>query len=432
MKRAIVGIRTACSTILKRKIDRIHPELEEHRFLINEKKQVVSGLKKSMLRHLAMAVEALDPSLPEGSDAYTRSSLIDSGNEADLTNPLEIIHTLSRTLIGLRSLETRSNFTEEELENVILSNSSILGKLIPVTTDAGKKSMKLSSASSPWGRRRPQVLGALVSIRKCLESVSKSDKFSVEKAEECSLSLRSAEEDHKRALGRIEKELLNDARVMMGTIGSSHKIPIPEKNEDDNIEITLDRLQISRDSGKETIVVFDEAGCIPSYELLGLSRMNRSIKALICVGDKHQLPPYAPNSMSNKRNPFNRRRAADQEQRVESLLDVSALEEDGDNGGKVTLNTQYRVPRDIATVLNQRIYNGKYCTPINCTVPSRGFYFVHVEYCHGGRKYENENEVKKCLELVQRYNNTGASMMILTPVSVLGSAAESRLKSKLY
>ena len=146
MKRANVGIRTACSTILKRKIDRIHPELEEHRFLINEKKQVVSGLKKSMLRHLAMAVEALDPSLPEGSDAYTRSSLIVGGNEADLTNPREIIQTLSRTLIALRFLETRSDFTEEELENVILSNSSILGKLIPVTGDAENKSDMNSSA----------------------------------------------------------------------------------------------------------------------------------------------------------------------------------------------------------------------------------------------------------------------------------------------
>ena len=293
--------------------------------------------------------------------------------------------------------------------------------------------------SRTWGRRRPQILGALVSIRKCLESVIEIDTFSVEKAEEHSLNLRNAEEDHKRALGRIKTELLDDVRVMMGTIGSSHKIPIPVKYEadnieyeDDNIEIQLDRLQISRDSGKETIVVFDEAGCIPSYELLGLSRLNRSIKALICVGDKHQLPPYAPSSMNKKRNPFNRWRAADQEQRVESLLDVSALEEDGDSGGKVILNTQYRVPRDIATILNQRIYNGKYCTPINCTVPSRGFYFVHVEYCHGGRKYENENEVKKCLELVQRYNNTGASMMILTPVSVLGSAAEGPIKSKLY
>lgn len=211
---------------------------------------------------------------------------------------------------------------------------------------------------------------------------------------------------------------------MMSTIGSSHKFPIPgDEMSSDDLDDSLGRLDIheSNNAGKETIVVFDEAGCIPAYELLGISRLKRSIKSLICVGDKHQLPPYAPDSMNNKRNSFGRRvgaTPAKKSDKVDSLLDVSKLEDDGDTGGKIRLTTQYRVPRDIANVLNARIYKGNYRTAINCRVPSRGFHFVHVDYCHRSKKYENDNEVRKCLEFVELHARGGGSMMILTPVSI--------------
>jgi hypothetical protein len=48
----------------------------------------------------------------------------------------------------------------------------------------------------------------------------------------------------------------------------------------------------------QTIVVFDEAGCIPSYELLGLSMLGHSISSLVCVGDK-KLPPYDRSSTAS-------------------------------------------------------------------------------------------------------------------------------------
>jgi hypothetical protein len=50
---------------------------------------------------------------------------------------------------------------------------------------------------------------------------------------------------------------------------------------------------------KKTVVIFDEAGCIPMYEFLGLSRLGRLIVCLVCVGDKNQLPPYHPGSSRN-------------------------------------------------------------------------------------------------------------------------------------
>ena len=386
-----------------------------------------------MLRSLSISIETMGPSLPTGSDVNKRSSLISSGSEADLTNPVEIINTLSRSVNDLKLLQANPTFTEDDLDDKIISNSSILLHLLPVAVDTAVNDKKSPSTSLPWHRRRNEARAVLLSIRNCLEGVMKSDLFSLEKAEAFCLDLRQAEEGHNRALSRIKTELLDDARVTMCTIGSSHKIPVVEEGTDDitSLESKLGRMHLNGDSGKETIVVFDEAGCIPAYELLGLSRLNRNIKALICVGDKHQLPPYSPSSMKQKRNSFSRQPSDNREVKVDSLLDVSALEDDGDRGGKITLNTQYRVPRDIANVLNERIYRGNYCTPASCSVPSRGFHFVHVEYSHGGKKYENENEVKKCVELVTQYQSSGESMMVLTPVSAISFSLKQRRKVRL-
>lgn len=101
-----------------------------------------------------------------------------------------------------------------------------------------------------------------------------------------------------------------------------------------------------------------EAGCIPSYELLGLTRLGRPIKAIILVGDKHQLPPYDP--MQGRRfgrgNSFgaNRSRRNDRAEGMQSLLDSSVLTIDS---GKVMLTTQYRVPQDIANKRGLRLLN---------------------------------------------------------------------------
>jgi len=48
------------------------------------------------------------------------------------------------------------------------------------------------------------VLGALKSIRSCLEKVE-SENFSVKEAEESRLALKQAEENHNRALERIKR-----------------------------------------------------------------------------------------------------------------------------------------------------------------------------------------------------------------------------------
>jgi superfamily I DNA and/or RNA helicase len=104
---------------------------------------------------------------------------------------------------------------------------------------------------------------------------------------------------------------------------------------------------------------------------------------------------------------------------VKSLLSVSTLTI---NDAKVQLTMQYRVPRDIAALLNSRIYNGKYETPKSAKVPNQGFRFIHVPFMESNRrKYVNDNEVDYVIRLVRQHVNQGnkESIMVLTPVRLV-------------
>lgn len=382
--------------------------------MLEEKDHIVSVLKKAMLKSLASRIEALDPILPRGSDAVLRSDLIAGEKEADLCNPSAIVHAVSDALEGARSLSLIRHLTEKAMEDVVLRHSSVLGHLIPIFDSEKVKSYN----ELEWSKRRVHVLSALERIVTCLQELTKSELFDAKKANECQLTAKEAQENHMQAKNRIQTELVADARVLMATIGSSHQLPVPDNREDDLADV-FDRLDISSESGKDTVVVFDEAGCIPAYELLGLSRLKRSICALVCVGDKHQLPPYTSGTMVTgiRRDAFGRRQSGPHQQsnvNVDSLLDVCALS-DKEHGGKIRLTSQYRVPRDIANVLNDRIYKGYYHSV--SSVPNRGFSFVNVDY-RAGKKYENENEIQKCVDLVLKllHETPDETIMVLTPV----------------
>ncbi len=160
------------------------------------------------------------------------------------------------------------------------------------------------------------------------------------------------------------------------------------------------------------------------YEFLGLSRLGRIIVCLVCVGDKNQLPPYDPgcsrtivrhikgSKQGGRHKTF---RPTVSAETIKSLLDASQLTLDG----KIKLTTQYRVPRDIANLLDARIYKGDYVTPLSCKVPLNGFHFVHVTVCKRRKKYVNENEIRLCLDLAENSLREGSdSIMVLTPVSL--------------
>jgi hypothetical protein len=374
-----------------------------------------------MLKALSKAIEGQEDFLPEGAEPWKRRTLVESGAEAGLTRATEIFRTVVDAHGAIQPLLKKAlpGLSEKEVDDVCLSHSSILGKLLPVRTDDMRKERS-------WTALRKEVRLALVQISTCLESLLKSSTFSLNDAEKLEFAARQADESLKTATQRLEVELVRDARVLLSTIGSSHKLPVDgdDEEEEDGVLGVFGRLKISDSQMKKTVVVFDEAGCIPSYELLGLSRLGRSIDSLVCVGDKNQLPPYDPNSsrtysknQSGHRGAHARQRPVPQETSVKSLLDVSKLTPDT---GKVKLTSQYRVPRDIANLLNARIYLGDYVTAPECRAPSKGFHFVDVpeNRRQAGGKYVNDAEVQYCLDLVREAKREGrTSVMVLTPVS---------------
>jgi hypothetical protein len=400
---------------------RCHPELLELKRILEGKLLDCKKLKTTLLKALSKAIEDQEEFLPQGAEPWQRRRLVESGSEAGLTRATEIVATVADVHRAIQSLLEKAlpGLIESEVDDVCLSHSSILGKLLPVRTDVMRKERS-------WTMIRKEIRLALVQIRTCLESLLKSAAFSLNNAETLELTARQAEESLNAAAQRLEGELVSNARVLLSTIGSSHKLPVDGDDEEDDGSVlgALSRLKISDSQMKKTIVVFDEAGCIPSYELLGLSRLGRSIDSLVCVGDKNQLPPYDPSSSRdyNKnrnapRGATSRQQSVTQEPSVKSLLDVSKLSTDT---GKVKLTRQYRVPRDIANLLNARIYLGDYVTAPECRAPSRGFNFVDVpeDRRQGGRKYVNDAEVQHCLELVRQSKREGrTSIMVLTPVS---------------
>ena len=237
-----------------------------------------------------------------------------------------------------------------------------------------------NNKSTPWDAKE-----ATKRLRYVLDSfngVLKLIIFSPRNAQDLYTERAAVDEEYKAVKSRLKNELPSLARLHMSTIGSSHRIPTRNENNCDGDlvhtfgQLVLNDIEEDCESGPpiETICIFDESGCIPSYELLGLSRLGRPIKALILVGDKHQLPPYDPaQGRSVKRGDSfqstTHNRQSKRDEKVQSLLDVSALTVDS---GKIMLTLQYRVPRDIAEMLNSRIYRGNYVTPLNAKVPMSG------------------------------------------------------------
>lgn len=110
------------------------------------------------------------------------------------------------------------------------------------------------------------------------------------------------------------------------------------------------------------------------------------------------------------------------------MPDVIALTVDA--GTKEKLTTQYRVPRDIANVLNGRIYKGDYKPQATCPVRLQGFCFVHTPEPRKYRKgsvehYINAAEIERCIELASESIRSGIkSIMIITPVRTLIDASD--------
>lgn len=264
--------------------------------------------------------------------------------------------------------------SEEGMTDLVVRHSFLLSRLIPIRTDKERE----DKTSQPWDAK--EATKRLNYISEKLSRVLDLQIFNADNATHMYKEKASVDEAIVSLRKRLTSELPACARLHMSTIGSSHRLVPKDENDhnvcdedDDDVANIFGRLTL-RDNNpsihKDTICIFDESGCIPAYELLGLSRLGRSINALILVGDKHQLPPYDPNQgmTYNRDKKFAGYELRDRN-KILSLLDSSALTTDT---GKIMLDTQYRVPRDIAEMLNMRVYKGQYKTCPTAKVPTSG------------------------------------------------------------
>lgn len=335
-------------------------------------------------------------------------------NEVEFKTPMTTIRYVQETVKDLESILSGPNFvvSEEAAERVVLDRSAILGKLIVVRTDPEKK-----AAPALWDAKG--ATKRLVAILGHLQDTLKLENFNEDNAGTLHDQYIAVKQEYDDAKKRLRMELPKSARIHMSTIGSSHKLPLAKKSDMVDIfgRLSLNDLDVNEEDEetKKAVVIFDEAGCIPSYELLGLSRLGYDIEALILVGDKHQLPPYDPSQGKNSKAS---RYGSPRSEGQKSLLDSSSLTIDN---GKILLTTQYRVPRDIADMLNSRIYNGAYITCPRANVPNLGLNVINVAAdLNPRRKYVNSNEVEKGIELVRELfrDDRITKILIITPVRI--------------
>jgi hypothetical protein len=182
-----------------------------------------------MLSELSNAIEELRGHLPEGADPGCRSHPIRSGVEAGLTIASEIVVSIRDTRQAILDVfaEGLSAIDESEVNDVVLAHFSIFGKLLPIRT-------KEDLSATSWKVYKRIVWSALQQILKCLEALLKLSLFSLETTEKRELSVRQAEESIKVATQRLEVELVSGARILLSTIGSSHKLPTEDHNAEED------------------------------------------------------------------------------------------------------------------------------------------------------------------------------------------------------
>lgn len=328
--------------------------------------------------------------------AWNQQRRLRDSQDDDLKSAPLIVSAVERAMDDAKTL-LGQKVSENSLDNFVETHSALVLGLFPFDYSKTDTIKRLEDLIDRFAR------------------LLQSDRFDQEAIDLVDKNYMEAQQVREAVVERVKEQLAGCPRLKMSTIGSSHKLFECSKGEtEDDIAVALENLHVNEVSQQDgVIVIFDESGCIPSFELLGLSRLGCPIAAILAVGDKKQLPPYNPTNQNNRRNTRGRS-SLDNESGLNSLLDVSQIID------KVALRTQYRVPRDIANILDVRVYSGNYRTHPRCTVSDQGLNFHHVPQSRRQerRKYQNSDEVGTVLQLSRQAMRDchGETIMILTPV----------------
>ena len=358
---------------------RYHPEVLE---ALSEESVHHEAYKKYARKMLGAVADQIMEYADKFNDdrAWNRNNNIRKSKHDDHKSPALIADSVRQARRDAEVL-IQGEVTERLLDNFIDRNSGLVTGLFP------------------FGYSKQDVTKRLKDLVVRLTSVLRMDLFKQDVIDDADKRYMEAQQRRQAVEERVKQELMAAPRLKMSTIGSSHKLfDGTDDEKEDGFVAAMGKLAIAEDREQEgAIIVFDESGCIPSFELLGLSRLGCPIAALLTVGDKKQLPPYNPTNQSKRRGQRGRG-VLDDDTGLKSLLDVSQIAE------KIALRTQYRVPRDIANILDIRVYGGSYKTHARCGVAEKGLEFRHVEKSGRleRREYQNSDEVDMVFQLAQQ------------------------------
>ncbi|GFH53878.1 hypothetical protein CTEN210_10354 [Chaetoceros tenuissimus] len=413
-----MGLATKLFTIEEKL--KLHPEIVELTEKVSRFSSASMHLVRTMKSRLSTAVLAFGLEFNERNANERSEGILE--DKVVLMSPLQIIRYI-QSMANDISTSLNEKLSEKQVDSIVSNYGTVLNRLIEVRPDPEKE-------ISSWNAKLAQ--SKLEYLKNLFQEVLSEDIFDETNANELCDKRSSAEHDLRKTKERLKIDLPDKGRLFMSTIGSSHKISTMKERE---LEDQMDLLSLEDSSAKETVVIFDEAGCIPSFELLGLSRLGRDIQSIVLVGDKNQLPPYNPSNNSNVSKTKNRRGnnfvQNENNDSLKSLLDVSNMSMIDE---KILLKTQYRVPKDIADLLNVHVYKGDYITCPNSPVPARGLNIVHcMEDYSENRKYINLWEVDKALSLFYKLKRDAsvANILIITPYKKQQRELQHRFKKEV-
>jgi hypothetical protein len=447
---------------------RYYPELAKLRTLKEEAEGVCNKLAKCMRNDIAKAICEFEDVCGRGVCNQARD--IQNSKEVLFNISINMIRYIIETRARLKELTSCVDTPLKAVQQLAWDRARLIGTMLHATPPLEEQSRFLTDMAS-----KHKMMPLVKRIHERFGKLLKSDNFQIDNVCGLTKNMLALQIEYDCLEMRYTEHFLNSARLQMSTIGSSHKIPVAfgmrtadevkidttmQSNGSDAEETLIkdedseaseecteneavaeshnrgeenidDQIEDDRKScpgfnlsgpqggvtGRETIVVLDEAGCIPDFELLGLSRISDNIVCIVAVGDKHQLPPYDPCRGRLSKS----KRQGNQSDGQKSVLDWSGLDKPSQKV-KIALTSQYRVPRDIASILNECVYSGGYNTPPKCPVPTKGLVLRHVAANnHSRKKYVNMNEVGHIVKILIKamHSRVGLSggALVLTPVS---------------
>ena len=220
-------------------------------------------LSKTQRQVLSRDWVAFGEKFPEDDmKAHSQAQKIEKNAAHGLGRPADVIMCLEDTITKLETLLSTKPLTAATINRHINEENPLVGELFQQLSDSRNPRFVLLG-----GYQMEEKVAYLLSR---FEKTAKDPLFNALRAEKLLQDWRESGAQLKEHEAKLRVELGLQAKLKMCTIGSSHKLPVATDSDGEDMEARLSGLSLDdKRDGQGTVVIVDEAGCIPAYELLG-------------------------------------------------------------------------------------------------------------------------------------------------------------------